>query len=82
MRKPCRAQTNPWLFAGVIMNAIYLLLDHFELDVFQRGWPAHLLCFWEGAALGLIIIGLILLSPERTQGIRDWKKAHFPALFR
>ena len=80
MRKPCRVQANPWLFAGFAINAVYQLVHN--LDWFQSGWPALLLSFGEGTALGLMAIGLILYKPERAQAIRAWKRAHFPALFR
>ncbi len=74
-----RSRPNPWLLAGVLMNTIYLLLDHMELSFFHSG--SNLLCCWEGVALGLMLLGLILCRPERAEAIRAWKKARLPALF-
>lgn len=76
-------RSNPALFAGLCLNCIVLLIRHIpDLSFFQSGWPLDLLCFGEGMAIGLMLVGLVLLDPKRAEAIRDWKKEHLPFLVR
>ena len=63
---------NPALYWGVILNAVLLLLRY----RFPGLLPDNIMCLFQGFTAGLMLMGLIFLSPERTAGIRAWKETY------
>lgn len=63
---------NPAMRWGIILNAAFLLLRY----VFPDLLPDNILRLFQGFTIGLMLMGLICLSPERAAGIRAWKEKH------
>lgn len=72
MKRNSNLRSNPALIWGLLLNVLSLLLRY--------EWPALLPLFLgdllQGAALGLMLVGLILADPRRAARIRSWKADH------
>ena len=66
---------NPALRWGVILNAAVLLLRY----GFPGLLPDSIMCLCQGFTTGLMLMGLVFLSPERTARIRAWKEQYLHA---
>lgn len=70
-RKP-DLRSNPALVWGLLLNALFLPL-RYERPALLPPFPGDLI---HGAALGLLLVGLILADPRRAARIRAWKAGH------
>ena len=74
----CIRNDNPCLLAGLLLELIYLCTDH--LAPVERALGtlgAFISGLWLGAAILLMLVGLIRLSPQGRKGVvrlRFWKK--------
>lgn len=69
---------NPYLAAGLLMELLYLCSDHLAPVERMLGNPGAFLCgLWQGAAVFLMGVGLLMLSPrgqEWLAKLRAWKR--------
>lgn len=63
---------NPAMRWGVILNAVVLLLHY----GFPALLPDSLLRLLQGFTIGLMLVGLFCLSPERAAWLKGWKARH------
>lgn len=63
MNRNCKQ--NPCLAAGLLMELLYLSSDHLAPVERMLGGPGAFLCgLWQGAAMALMLVGLLMLSPK------------------
>lgn len=67
---------NPCLAAGLFMELIYLCTDH--MAVLERLFGDHLGSFlcgvWQGLAIGLLLLGLVLSTPKGQAWLERLRK--------
>lgn len=72
-----KGNRNPCLAAGLLMELLYLSSDHLAPVEQMLGAPGAFLCgAWQGAALVLLFIGLLMMSPKGRgwlARLRAWK---------
>ena len=76
MNRNCKQ--NPCLAAGLLMELVYLCSDHLAPVERMLGGPGAFLCgLWQGAAMALMLVGLLMLSPKGRKWLTKlcvWKQ--------
>lgn len=73
MKRNPNFRSHPALVWGLLLNAAALLLR----DEWPVPPPLPLGDLLQGAALGLMLVGLLLSDPRRAVRIRNWKANHW-----